>query len=292
MSNLVIECAGGDFVANGVTPGDLFIVVSSGAGKLPVGSYVVQEVRGNTKLVIDDNGAASTATDDITFYISRSLTKSQQAEEVAAKSRQFNNARVWHIQPDMVGVSVNGVTMMLPGYYLCAAVAGAVAGLPVQQGLTNISLAGIVDLAHSNFYFKRKDLNTMAEAGTMLYVQDVQGGVPYCRHELTTDVSALQYREVMKVKNIDFLSYYFRGLITPFIGSWNITEDTLNAIRQSIEAGGYLLMGQILPKIGAPLLSFDLRELVQDEHNKDRIRCKLRAETGTPNNYVDLYLYV
>ena len=292
MANITVNCASGDFVASGVTPSDSFVVVSSASGKLPVGSYTIQEVRGNTQIVIDDNDAADTATDGIDFYISRSLTKSQQAEEVAAKSRQFNSSRVRHVQPDMVGVAVNGVTTALPGYYLCAAIAGAIAGLPVQQGLTNISLANIEDLHHSNFYFKRKDMNTMAEAGTMMYVQDVQGGVPYCRHDLTTDVSVLQYREGMKVKNIDFLSYYFRGLITPYIGSWNITQDTLNAIRQSIESGGYLLMGQTLPKIGAPLLSFDIVKLEQNATSEDRITCQIRAETGSPNNYVDLYLYV
>lgn len=287
---------GTDFVSDGVTAGDMFVVVEPLLlNGLPAGAYPIQSVTGSTRLFLGTEGSelpASVTAGACSFYITRELTKTQQAQECALRSTTFGSSRVWHVQPDEVGVDVNGVTEYLPGYYLCAAMAGMTAGFPVQQGFTNISVAGINDLRHSNFYFKREDLNTMAEAGTCIYVQKTQGGIPYCRHELTTDVSVLPYREIVKVKNNDFLAYFFRGKLDPFIGSWNITNDTLNAMRMTVEASAALLEDDSLPKIGPPLLSHDLRKLEQDPNNQDQTIIELAVETVTPNNYTNLFLII
>lgn len=286
---------GTDFISDGVTAGDNFVVTSTVLNGLPVGSYVIQSVTGATRLFLGTEGAelpAAVTAGSCSFYITRTLTKTQQAQECALRSTTFGSSRVWHVQPDEVGVDINGVTEYLPGYYLCAGMAGMTAGFPVQQGFTNISVAGINDLRHSNFYFKKEDLNTMAEAGTCIYVQKTQGGIPYCRHELTTDVSVLPYREIVKVKNNDFLAYYFRDKLNPFIGSWNITVDTLNTMRMVTTASADLLLDDTLPRIGAPLLSYDLRTLEQDESNKDQVNIELKVETVTPNNYTNLFLII
>lgn len=169
---------------------------------------------------------------------------------------------------------------------------GVVSGFPIQQGFTNVSLAGIDDLSNSNFYFRREELNLMAQDGTCLYVQDTQQGIPYCRHALTTDMTVLEYREILKVKNWDFLSFYFYDKLKGFIGSWNITPDTLSNMRQVINASIELLKGQKLPKIGAPLLSGVIELLEQDKVNKDNINIRIKLEIVSPNNYTNLYLVI
>jgi hypothetical protein len=280
-----VTTVGVSFVADGVTPTDLFII-PTGTNS---GTYSVAEVISNTRVELDVDAEDVTG-GGVVFYIERQLTKTQRAEEVAAKSTVFGSSRIWHVQPDLVGVDVQGVTKYLPGYYLCAAVAGITAGFPVQQGFTNIAVAGITDLRNSNFFFSKTEMNTMAEAGTMLFVQSTQGGTPFCRHALTTDVSVLQYREILKVKNADFLSYYFKRKIDPFIGSWNITEDTLNAERQVIDASAEILMSEKLPRIGAPLLSYEVLRLEQSEVNRDSTIIEMRCAIVDPNNYVNLFL--
>ena len=190
-------------------------------------------------------------------------------------------------------INIEGVDVPnLPGYYLAAAHAGMVAGFPVQQGFTNIGVAGISDLQHSNNYFNKDQLNVMAEAGTCLYVQAVQGGIPYCRHAVTTDMSVLEYREQLKVKNWDFLSYFYYDKLKSFIGSWNITTDTLQIIRTTIIAASELLKSQVLPRIGAPLLGYQILTLEQNKVNKDRISVKLRLEIVSPANYIDVILEI
>jgi hypothetical protein len=177
------------FVSKQVTPGDLLVVTASGGGNnVTIGSYVIDEVINET--TIAPQGFSSFANGGtISYHIIRNLTRRQRAEEVAAKSRVFGSNRVWHVQPDLVGVNVLGSVKFLPGYYLCAAVGGLVSGFPVQQGFTNISVAGIEDLQNSNFYFRAEELDLMAQGGTCLFVQETQDGAPYCRHAIESYLS-------------------------------------------------------------------------------------------------------
>lgn len=288
------------FLGLGINPGDNIVVTAAtdpnnGDAPVPeaVGTFVVEDVRDNSSIEVSGVTPADIPEGtEITYYLSRDLTKRDQAETIAARSSTWNSSRVWHIWPDTVGVEIDGVTKLLPGYYLCAAHAGANAGFPVQQGMTNVALAGIVDLRNSNFYFSREDLGIMAEVGTCIYAQTSQGGLPYCRHALTTDVSVLEYREQLKVKNWDFLSYYFKDKLKPFVGSWNITPDTLSNMRQVTLASAELLIGQKLPKIGPPLLSYQLRRLEQNANNKDMVDVELKIEIVSPNNYTNVYLVI
>lgn len=302
-----------DFLGSGVVGTDLVTIKSFtlGGATLPdgtseadfIGTWVVNNVIDATTLQITSTdpaysfnyttGANQSSAEVAPYFIKRVLLKSAQAEQVAATSTDFGSNRVIHVQPDSVSVEVGGATVAgLPGYYLAAALAGSIAGSPVQQGFTNAALAGISDLQNANYYFKRNDLNTMAAAGTCLYVQSTQGGVPYCRHELTTDVTTLEYREILKVKNWDYVSYYVHGLLKPFVGSWNIVEDTLNTVRTTLIAGMELLMQQRLPKIGAPLLSYTILKLEQSTVNKDRIVVQIRITLVDPANYFDVNLEI
>lgn len=288
-SDYLLQATDGSFISDGYRAGDIVTLVDVATSTID-GEYVIDEVLNNNRIkFVVDPGAASA---DVDFTVSRTLTKSEQAARVASISEGYGSARVAHIMPDVVGVSVGGVTKKLPGYYLAAALAGGIAGFPVQQGFTNISLAGFTDLDNSNFYFSRSQMNVMAASGTMLFAQLTQSSAPYCRHELMTDMSTLQYRELLKVKNLDYLSYYFKSFLDPFIGRWNITDDTLSVMRQTIVAAAEQLKGRKLPRIGAPLTGYNLVRLEQDPNNKDQVIIELEVATADPNNYTNLYLIV
>lgn len=284
-STNLLTSSNSTFVLDGVVPGDVLVAVTGGTPA----QYVVQAVVSNQILQLA--GTIPTAT-GFSIYVQRTLTKVQQANDVADTSVTFTDHRVFHIQPDLVGVSVNGVVKFLPGYYLCAAISGLVSGLPVQQGLTYIGIAGIADLQHSNFYFTRAQMDTMAAAGTFLVSQLSQGNIPYVRHSLSTDMSVLQYRELQQVKNIDFLAYYFYDKLEGFAGRWNITPDSLQALRATIKASGDNLKKQTLPKIGPPLLDYQIKSLAQDSSNLDQVNVELPVKIPTVMNYINLYLIV
>jgi hypothetical protein len=283
----VLTSSNATFISDGVAPGDIvYFTAASPVGQL--GAHTVQEVVSNQQLVIQ---ATATST-GVSYYVSRTMSKTQSAAAVAAQSTTLASKRVWHVQPDLVGVAVDGVTKYLPGYYLCCGLAGMGAGFPVQQGFTNIGVAGIVDLKNSNFYFSKTNLNAMAEAGTCLFVQETQDGIPYVRHELTTDMTVTEYREMLVVKNWDFLSYFYYDKLKGFIGSWNITPDTINTIRQSIVASSELVKAKKLPKIGAPLLSYKIEKLEQNAYNKDNLDVIVNVGVVYPLNYLNLHLVI
>lgn len=285
--NYVLTASNATFLADGVAPGDVvYFSAATPAGQ--VGAHQVLQVVSNQQLVIQTT-VTSTA---VSYYVTRTMSKTQSAQSVKATSEVFASNRVWHIQPDIVGVSVNGVTKYLPGYYLCCGLAGMGAGFPVQQGFTNIGVAGISDLKNSNFTFSKADMNTMAEGGTCLFVQETQGGIPYVRHEMTTDVTVLEYREQLVVKNWDFLSYFYYDKLKGFIGSWNITSDTMNTIRQSIIASSELVKAKKLPKIGAPLMGYKINRLEQNAYNKDNLDVELQISVVYPLNYLNLHLVI
>lgn len=285
-SDYVFTSSNAEFVADNVIPGDTIKVTSHTPTSQVVTSMTVLGVISNQQLIVDSPIAIS----GVSYYVQRTLTRSQQADIVAANSSTFSSSRVIHVQPDLVGVIVNGVTKYLPGYYLCAAMSGLVSGLPAQQSLTNIGLAGVVDLQHSNRYFTRAQLSTISAAGTCLLVQEAAGTIPYIRHSLTTDMTVLQYRELQQVKNIDFLSYFFHDILKGFPGRYNITPDTLQILRTTIVAGAKLLQGKVLPKIGPPLLDYQIKSLIQDPTNKDTVRVEMVTTMPTVMNYVNLYL--
>lgn len=286
--NYVLTASNATFMSDGVQAGDSIVVTAATGTPTQVGTLKVLNVLSNQTLQVQATGTATA----VSYYVSRTLSKTQQAAAVAGASTTFNDNRVIHVQPDLCGVSVGGVVKYLPGYYLAAAVGGMVAGFPVQQGFTNVGLAGIADLKDSNFYFTRAQMNTMAAAGTFLIVQETQGGIPYVRHELTTDMSTLQYRELLVVKNWDWLSMAFHDALKSFIGKWNITPDSLNVLRQTIDAEAQLIMGQKLPKIGAPLLGYKIASLKQDAVNLDTVDINLNISVVYPMNYINLYLII
>lgn len=285
-SDFVLNSSNSQFISDGVVPGDVVKVTAHTAAAQVVTSMTVLTVLSNQQLIV----GAPIALAAVSFYVQRNLSRTQQADAIAAASTTFGSHRVIHVQPDLVGVIVDGTTKYLPGYYLCCAISGLVSGLPSQQSLTNIGIAGVVDLKHSNFYFTRAQLSTISASGTLLLAQESQGTIPYVRHSLTTDMTVLQYRELSVVKDIDFLSYFFHDILKGLIGKYNIVPETLQILRTTIIAGAELLKGKKLPKIGAPLVSYQIKTLKQDPVNKDQVIIEMPVELPFPLNYVNLYL--
>ncbi|HET8686737.1 MAG TPA: hypothetical protein VFM18_08740 [Methanosarcina sp.] len=286
-SRYILTSSNSTFLSDGVLPGDTVNITAGSGSPSPIGTVKVLQVMNNQQIQVS---AAGTAT-GVSFYITRILTKAQQAAAVAAMATTLKNNRAMLI-PQTAGISINGVVTYLPGYYLACAIGGLISGLPVQQSLTNVGLAGISDIQYGNFYFTRAQLATMAAAGTCLVVQETQSSIPYVRHSLTTDMSVLYTREIQQVKNWDYLSYYFYDVIKSFIGKYNITPDSLRTLGQTITAGGRLLQGKKLARLGAPLLDFSIKTLKQDSTNKDTVIVEMPILMPVVMNYANLYLIV
>ena len=86
----------------------------------------------------------------------------------------------------------------------------------------------------------------MAGGGVWIVVQDALSGPLTTRHQLSTDVSAIQKREFSITKAVDFTAKFLRNRLKPLIGRNNITEN---------------FMSQTL----RPIIDGSLRSIIEDE---------------------------
>ena len=272
------------FQTYGVVANDRIVITSPNQ---VTGSYTVSVVTNENVIEVSSDTEFPVAATAITYTIERSLSKSQQADYIKATIDSYNSKRLQMMWPDSLVVNSETVD----GFYLGCVVAGSVAGLPPHQGFTNLGVAGISTLNHSNNYFKKSDLNKIAEAGGCIFVQDTPSSLPYIRHQLTTDTQYVETKELSVVKNFDHLSYYFYDVLTPFIGPYNVTDKTVGLVLKAIKVAAEAKTKAELPKIGAPLKSFTVAANVSGVSN-DRVEARVRLDLPRPLNNIDCYLEI
>ena len=252
--------------------------------------YIVATVASEDMLTVtpDNPFAASlvNGSPELKFIIKHTLDKTDQAKNIAAVSSSFNSSRFIHVWPDVCIID----DRELPGYYLCCAVAGGIAGLPSQYGFTNLSMSGIGGIKHSNDYFSQEQLNTIAGGGTFIFVQATEESAPYVRHQLTTDISTTEFSELSFVKNYDYVSYVCRDVLQPFIGTWNVNSAALSAIGTALSAALETLKLASEAKIGAPVIKYSIESISQLEDNRTRVEAYVNVTFPYPLNVIGLHL--
>ena len=206
-------------------------------------------------LVLDASGAGVSANWDnlvdvnwTVFSGGTAITaKSAQRDAVAAISENFADRRCFHVWPPQVIADVDGTSSVLDGYYLAAAVGGWISQKNPSQGLTNGTVAGFTGLRYSNNYFMESQLDLIAGGGTMIFVQDAPNGALKCRHQLSTDTSSIQYRELSITTAVDYTAWIFRQALTNQIGIFNITQSFLDSLAVKVQGlGRYLVATHVL----------------------------------------------
>ena len=267
--------------ANPVLPGDILTI-----GGTP---RVVDSVINTNRVKViaaDDFGSASAANP---YTITRDLNKEQQAASIAASSSSIGNKRAVMTWSDEVEISGERES----GYYLNAAVAGMISGLPSHQGLTNKSIALITKVYNSNWdYFSEDEIDTIAAGGTCVFVQEEPEGLPFLRHQLTTDISVLETAEISVVKNNDFISLFFKGIVKPFLGEWNVTQELLDAITNSLQQGIDFQKANYTFKIGAPLIDATIDSVEISSISADRVEIYMDTQQPRPLNTIGLHIIV
>jgi hypothetical protein len=208
------------------------------------------------------------------------------SETVAAQATAIDNRRVVRVFPDSIVASLSGTSEILDGYYACAAMTGMIANQQPQQGFTNLPMTGFTAVQGSNDTYSTSQLNVMAGGGAYVLVQDVEGGPVTSRHQLTTDLTSIESRELSITKVVDYVAKFMRTGLRNFIGTFNITQpflDTLSTVIQGmlafLEEGGVILGG-------------DLNNLVQDTTNPDTVLIDVTLDIPYPCNYIRLTLVV
>jgi hypothetical protein len=96
-------------------------------------------------------------------------------------------------------------TTVVAGYYLAAAMAGALAGGDVARGLTSVSVTGFNSIPPALAQLQTKSFkDNLSKAGVSV-VEQTRTGTLAVRHGLTTDMSSLTTREISLVRTGDVL---------------------------------------------------------------------------------------
>lgn len=309
---LVLKDPTGTFVSSGVAVGDLIQMPADPnttiTSESTLTSYVVSAVLSDQRLQIANNGqdlstvanelphgvkrtgGALVGTTTLNYQVVRTLTKSQQVTELVAVAQSFNSKRTILAWPDKVDVAgVVGGTMQ-PGYFLSCAIGGMTAGLPSQQGFTNLGIAGISQIYNSNTYFTDSQLTDLSNGGWYVFAQQTPTSLPFTIHQLTTDPSTLESGEFSVVKNFDFVSMFFVDILEDFLGQYNVTPESLVLLQASLNAGGDLLKLRTIAKIGAPITSFAITDLGVSDVTGDRVVAYVAIGLPKPLNVIELHL--
>lgn len=321
---LVLSVPTATFITSGVIPGDVLQIPENPTINNWSGTeryWVIDDVISNQTLRIVNRGSNTSVLEtelphggrrtdgtEITSSqycrILRNMDKTQQVSELVAVAQSFTSKRTVLCFPDEVVVTslVDGSEPRItdptkpeaagaqPGYYLSCAVGGQTAGQPPQQGFTNLGIAGIDQIFNSSDYFSEEQLTNLSNGGVYVFVQENPSALPVTIHEVTTDVSALEFSEYMVIKDFDFVAWTFLDTLLPFLGIWNVTPDTIEFIRQALFTTGNNLRARKVAKIGAPLINYQLDSVAQSTLSKDRIEADMQVNLPMTLNVIGLHL--
>lgn len=253
---------------------------------------VTAAVTSSSQVQTDATIARSASSTDIVFYAG---TKSKQANKIRALA--IGNRRVTVVWPgkfyaDTVaaGVVPAMTSVELPAYFLTAAIVGLDGGQKVSQSFTRL-LFGIPGLSNiqlnTSSYFRKSDLDNIGGAGIDIMVQASKiSNTIYSRHDLTTNMDAIEYRERSITKQADSAAKTLRNSIDPYIGKYNIDENLLQFLSTILVASkkGILKEGVLKELV--------IESVQQDPDIADKVNILITATVFVAANYYEITMTV
>lgn len=241
---------------------------------------------------------------------SAALDKFEQADFIADFSKGFANRRLHNVWPDLVEFTytdttedttlltqdelaavvvlekTGDLTKVVDGTFLASAIGGQVAGEESEQPFTNLALTGPTSLRNANKYFTETQLDVIATGGTYIVIQDADDTPVFSRHQLSTDVTVIEKRELSITKNVDFIAKFFRNQLRPYIGKFNITKIYIEQLRSVASA----IIGSLVSD--GKLISGTIVKLQQDAANPDTVLLEVDILVPFPANFIRVTLLI
>jgi hypothetical protein len=255
-------------------------------------TYKGAAVKSNTTLQL--NATFPNAITDARFRITHTRPRGEYVEAIAETSANFRDRRAYNVFPNTLRASDGN---LVSGMYGAAAVCALACSVAPQQPITNVEIKGFIDLPDVYSKFSRDELNEIAAGGTLILMQEKQGGTVYVRHQISTAYrdGNLNTTELSLTKNLDSISYYFANRTSPYIGKYNLTDDLLAEVRGVIEDGLTFLetTTETNKLIGPQVLAegTEIRSLYRTAE-KDKAYCDVALNLPAPFNNFDLHLQV
>ena len=285
---LQVAAANANFLTSGVIPGDVVRYnYGTSWGQSSWTEYVIDAViNEDTIRLVAGPVAAVTIARKVEIW--RNLKKDDQVAAIGATAAAFGSFRNCAIWPDIVGSG----GLNVPGYHLCAALAGLRSGVVPHQGLTEAAVVGFDDLSRTN-YFNGTQLDQLAGYGVWIVGQDTSTLQIVNRHAITTDVSDIIHREEMVRVNLDSISYIFRRWFSAFVGKANVSDDLVKRFQVEIDAiRDYLRNNNRFDGIGAQADDLINVSVTRHPYLADRIVVTVTPVLPIPLNYPEVHIVI
>jgi hypothetical protein len=284
----ILDVPAGDaeFITRGTRAGDTvrYLYSVDETGETAYESFTVDAVLSEDTLrLVTGHSAPVSIPQKVEVW--RTLTATEEASEIGVKAGAYGDRRVMYVWPDKVfsgGVETEG-------WFLTAALAGLASGVPPNQGLTRVVVAGFDNMDRSAKKFNRSQLDTMAGSGVWIVTQDLDVGTIFNRHAVTTaDYNDINLREEMFSRNLDNISMQFAVLYEPYIGKTNKTRRTKEIIagivREKIQELEDVV---VIEYLGPQIISGELTDIRDHATLRDRLVIVTTFEMPYPLNNVD-----
>lgn len=281
-AGLITISGGIDLVALGVTVNDT-VKIYTAAGAF-VEEVTVTETAATTVTV---------QTDCDTLYASHTYKfmsgrKEDRANRIAALS--LGERRVSIVWPGWFTATYGDETTVFPPYFITAAIAGMDSSYIASQSFTNMpfTIPGLSSIVlGTNTYFKKLQLDTIGAGGIDIMIQDASTTNSIkSRHDLTTNMDSVQYRERSITKQADVCAKTIRASVSPYVGRYNITKQLFTFLGQVCSiASGRLIKDGVIKKL-------TIDSIKRDEVIDDKINFYLTATAYIAGNYYDITLTV
>lgn len=287
----LLEMTGGQFITNGVAAGDE-VRYSYGVDAFGTATYstgTVDSVISEQQLLLT-TGPSSPVSVASKTEIHRNLSTSQQVTELVAQNT-YSNRRVYNVLGGP-GLDLGGYDDV-EGYYLAAIYAGERSGVRPHQPLTNVGVSGIDGATFMVETLNGSQLDQLANAGYWLTAKDPTDGSFYCRKQLSTDLTDLNTSEQTLTTNVDSISYYFKSLLSPYIGRVNNVDSVRSLIETQLKSGIQYLRNTVATvNLGGQIQSATIEDIRQHATSADRLVIEMDIDPPYPLNNIDLKLII
>jgi hypothetical protein len=135
----------------------------------------------------------------------------------------------------------------------------------------------------------------LALAGVFIVTQNSNDGKIYTRHAVTTgEYTDVNQREESVTRDVDYVSYFLRDMLDPFIGIYTINEAIVGRINATLDTALNQLSGGFGPltTAGPALIAYSGLTVTQDALIKDKLNISVNITVPYALNVIALTLVV
>lgn len=224
------------------------------------------------------------------FGLPRNYSETDEPVPVLASNIASRRTIVAYPEIVLMFNAATGQAFRASGCYLAVALGAILSSLPVNTGLTNQVIKGVVGLTQTELAnMTPAFMNSLAAAGVSVCYVNYAGAL-VCRQGLTTDISAINFEEISLVRQSDALLVAVRqGLQgSGLIGS-PITPNTITTVQEALLG---ILEAAIANQVIVGYTNVSVTQQVYPTGNPTVIAISFNYQPALPLNYITVQISV